>query len=588
MTAWASSATGITLALLALPAAAQPVQLIPVQRPQIPAIVQSPASPAPGGESGAVDPGPVQVAPLRAPDPSSVGTLTGEAGGGFGDAMWLGSDRAVVERALPLLEPVRGSAAARSMQVRLLLSAADVPDGQPVAKSFLGLRVERLVALGQVEAGLALAKLAPASLGDPKLARAAADAAWLRNDTSTGCALAQRWVREDLDPYWLKAGFLCRVLDNDLNAAGLSLSLLREQGIDDPGFVALADVLTNPKAGKLESLSQPGPLTLAMLRASKRPAPADAYVDAPPAVQAALLDLAGGDPEQRLLAAEGAEAAGALSGEALAKAYAAVAFAPDERRDPAATVAKLENNPARSRALLYQAAAAQTVPVARAEALRRAWAQAARGGQFAGMARATLPLMRDLPPSEELGFAATDIYRALLAAGEPRPARQWYAWARARPAEADPEAAGMVTAVWPLALLVDAGGSSGFDTNRWQAWLDSQKDVAVPVRQHRAATILFAAEALGYVVPDAAWADLPPTPATARAPSPVALRGFQRAVDGGRRGETVLYALLVLGRAGPAGVDVATLAAVMGGLRKVGLDGDARALALEAALARGV
>ncbi len=594
MTGWVSSAAAAALALLVLPASAQPIQLIPAQRPQVPLIVQpsgeTPAQAVPEGERPAVESAPVQVVPLQAPDVSSVGTLTDEAAGSYGPDMWRGSDRAQVERGLLLIEPTRGSAATRAMQLRLLRTAATVPEGQPIAKSLLGLRVERLVALGQVEAGLALSRLAPATLNDPRLARAAADAAWLRNENASACTTAQRWVREDLDPYWLKSGFLCRVLDNDLNAAALSLTLLREQGIDDTGFLTLADILVNPRAGKLESLTQPGPLNLAMLRATKRPTPADAFADAPPAVQAALLDLAGGDADQRVIAAEGAETAGALAGDALAKAYAAITFTPEEKRDPTASLAKLDANPARARALAFQAAAAQSVPIVRAEALRRAWVLAARNGQLPAMADATLPMTRELPVSEELGFAAADIYRALVAAGDQRAARQWYAWARARPAEVDKDAAATVASIWPLVLLADAGGSNGFDPARWQAWVESQKDIAALLRQRRSATLLFAFEALGYAVPDSAWADVPPNAAAAseRAASPVAVRGMQRAADGARRGETVLYALLVLGRGGPAGLDAATLGTVLASLRKVGLDSDARALALEAALARGV
>jgi hypothetical protein len=592
MTGWASKAAATTLALLAAPVMAQPVQLIPGQRPAVPAIVQpaqAPAGPAEPAESPAASPGAVEVAPLQAPDPSAVGTLTDGAEGSYGVDLWRGSTRAQIERLIPLLEPARGSAATRRMQVRLLRTAAAVPAGQPTVKSLLGLRVERLVALGQVQAGLDLAQLAPPTLSDPRLARAAADAAWLRGDTAAGCALAQRWVREDLDPYWLKAGFLCRVAENDFAAAALSLTLLREQGIDDPGFLTLADLLVNPRAPKLESLTRPSPLNLALLRASKRPVPADAYADAPPAVQAALLDLPGGEPDLRVAAAEGAVATGALAGEALAKAYAAVPFSTDEKRDPAATAAKLETNQPRVRALLYQAAAAQSVPVARAEALRRAWAQAARGGRLPIMVEATAPLARELTPSEELGFAGADLFRALLATGDLRAARQWYAWARARPAEVDTDAAALTAGGWPLILLTDAGGSAGFDAARWEAWAESQKDVAAPVRERRAVTFLFAAEALGYAVPDSAWAAMPANLATAeRAPSPVALRGLQRAAEANRRGETVLYAALVLGRDGPAGLDPAALGTVIPSLRKVGLENDARALALEAALARGL
>jgi hypothetical protein len=55
-----------------------------------------------------------------------------------------------------------------------------------------------------------------------------------------------------------------------------------------------------------------------------------------------------------------------------------------------------------------------------------------------------------------------------------------------------------------------------------------------------------------------------------------------------RRGETVLLALLALGPGGPATATADTLSEVAAALRAVRLEKDARRLALEAALARGV
>jgi len=54
-----------------------------------------------------------------------------------------------------------------------------------------------------------------------------------------------------------------------------------------------------------------------------------------------------------------------------------------------------------------------------------------------------------------------------------------------------------------------------------------------------------------------------------------------------RIGETVLFALLVLGPQGPAASDPVTLATVVDALRHVGLDAEARRVALEALMANG-
>ena len=54
-----------------------------------------------------------------------------------------------------------------------------------------------------------------------------------------------------------------------------------------------------------------------------------------------------------------------------------------------------------------------------------------------------------------------------------------------------------------------------------------------------------------------------------------------------RVGETVLFSLIALGDRGPGLSDPAALAEALAALRQIGLQADARALAIDAALANG-
>jgi hypothetical protein len=63
--------------------------------------------------------------------------------------------------------------------------------------------------------------------------------------------------------------------------------------------------------------------------------------------------------------------------------------------------------------------------------------------------------------------------------------------------------------------------------------------------------------------------------------------GLRDAARAGQRGETVALAMLALGDAGPAGASALTLGLVVRALRAVGLDDDARAIALEALIEGG-
>jgi hypothetical protein len=595
MTGWASKAALLLTTAIALPALAQPVQLVPLprgNRGEVPAIVQPavPAAAASGSETDAAskpDSGPIEVSTLSLPDPSNVGTLGGDAG--YGDDLWAGADRKMVERLVTLLPLNEQSAAARDMARRLLLTAARVPAGKPQAKSLIGLRADRLAAMGMAEAALGLARAAPSTLGDPKLARATAEAALLNNETKDACGVQQAWVREDSDPYWVKLGLLCRAADGDMNSAALVLSLVREQGIDDPAFLALGDLLTGVRGAKLDSLQQPSAMHAMLLRIAKRQPPADAWTTASPQVIPLLLDGATADADLRIAAAERAVAAGTLPPAALAKLYAGLNFPAEDRRDIPATVKKLSATPVRATALLYQAAAGQSVQVAQADLLKRLAGLAAERGVLSAVAGAVQPLLANMTPSEEVGFASPDLIRLALAAGDTRTAQRWYRWAVVRTAEQDKVTNEALRAAWPLAVL------SGLETNGvqpagWQRWLATLDSLSGEERQRRAALLLSLADALGLAVPadllvdtlgaDNAKGEMPPPPFT--------LRGLQQAADAGRRGETLLYTLLALDSSGPAVLDSGSTATIVAALRKVGLESDARRIALDKALAGGL
>ena len=70
--------------------------------------------------------------------------------------------------------------------------------------------------------------------------------------------------------------------------------------------------------------------------------------------------------------------------------------------------------------------------------------------------------------------------------------------------------------------------------------------------------------------------------------SACSLAFFDIATTNLRVGETILLSLLVLGEAGPAQANPTVLHKVIKSLRNVGLDREARALAVEAAVASGL
>jgi hypothetical protein len=390
-------------------------------------------------------------------------------------------------------------------------------------------------------------------------------------------------LRVSQDPEWLKSSVLCRARAKETAEAHLALSLLRDQGVDDAPFLTLATALLAGAKPRLDKLAQPTALHVALLRETAAALPAGPPADASPAALAAIAALPGASPEQRLAAAERAEAAGALPTADLARLYAATEFSEAERRESADRISG-----ARAAAWHFQTVAAKTEPAARAEALRRALALGRDRGLYATAARANLAALRALAPSPELMPFAADILRALVAAAEEARAAEWWQALRAATAESD-EAAAAVAAAWPLAMVAGIADAGWNDTlyERWQAALRG-RDKDDPARRDAALFVMALGEALGAPPAAARWEDVYALRADENGVAPAALLGLPRAVAAGARGETVLLALLALGEGGAERAGIGTLAAAVAALRRVGLERDARRIAVEAALARGL
>lgn len=556
----------------------------PLVRPDpAPAPIAAPRAAAP-----AVRPQQVQVGELAAVDPSVAGLLD-ETNGGLGANMWAGSDRARIERLLPRLPMGTLSPSIQDLARRLLLSAAAVPEGAAVAPSLLGLRVERLMAGGHIAEVNELLELAAAAVDDPALSRAEVDAMLLAGDNAGACGRVPGLVRSDPRPYWIKALAFCRALDNDAGAVSLALALLRDQGqAGDQAFFTLIAALTGDGQARVTTLIDPSPLHLAMLRAARQTIPADAVAGARPAILWAIATSPNDELSVRVDAAERAEAAGALSASVLADIYAAVPYSED---DIGVALQRAAEQPgAMSNALLYQAGVVWESEALRAAALQRSW-QVARdsGAGFGTAARISLEQVRNIVPDAALSWFAHDAGRSLIAAGDIDLAWAWLETLQ-RAGATDAHALATARALWPLLQVADPEGAFMRDPGRARQWWRELPPAEDTAAIERRALLFTLYEALGDDLPEAAWDPLFAAPLTVDTyqPSPAVSHALRDAADAGRLGETVLLALLALGDSGSEGAGAATLHLVIDALRRVGLAAEARAIALEAALAQGL
>lgn len=583
---------GLFFALPALGQQPLPVPPVPTQQrlepvpltPLVPAPLVAPRTPAPPERTQQV-----QIGQLADVDPSVAGLLD-ETNGGLGKAMWAGSDRERIERLLPRLPMGTLSPAIQDLARRLLLSTAAVPEGKRLTPSLLGLRVERLMAGGHIDLVNELLELAAASLDDPSLSRAEVDAMLLAGDNSGACSRVSSLVRSDPLPYWTKVLAFCRALDNDNGAVSMAVALLRDQGhVDDQAFFTLVSALAGNSTAQITSLIDPEPLHLAMLRAAQQTVPADAVAGARPAILRAIAKAPSDELGVRIEAAERAEAAGALSTNVLAEMYAAVPYTGDEIDVALQTAAADEG--AKANALLYQAALFWEGDAMRATALQRAWQRTqASGTGFGTAARVSLEITRQIAPHPDLMWFAYDAGRALIAAGDYDLAWAWLEAASVEGAKENTHAAEVAYNFWPLMQMADPEGAFMRDPERFRGWWRDLPVLESTQATDNRALLYTLYEALGDALPNAAWDPLfsAPLTVTAYQPSLAVSHALREASNAGRLAETVLLALVALGDVGSEGADPATLFNVVQALRRVGLTTEARKIALEAVVARGL
>ena len=554
----AAAQLGPPLRLLPPPPGAAPAE--PAQGP-----APAPAQPAPPTPSPATDPS-IRSAPLAPVDAAWAGAL-GDGEHPLPESMWQGTPRSFVAAALPQLQPT-SSPELQSLAHRLLLSNAVAPAGQdaPDRPSLAALRVERLIALGEIDGALAVLEALPAETHTDALDHARVELYFAKNDVATGCSRVQEGIDRYQGTWWDRALIACQALAGDAAKARLGLSLLAEQNAPpDHVFDALIAAVGG-RPMRLTSLPEPSPMLVALVAAAKLPLPAEAVAAADlPSLRA----WAGNEaipPLQRLAAAERATALGALPPAALGDLYAKVEFKPDEL-GAAIRQGKAPTDP-RDRALLYQVARTDPAAAVRATALKALLAEARKRGDFITTARLVAPILAELPPSDDLAPFAPDAVRALYAGGRPEAAAPWLIHA----------APG--TAPLLLALTKPPGGDA-----------PQARDVigaAASREPGQARMLLSAMTALGLPVAPADWAPLIAPPQSATLPGAALWLDQQQAAAGGRVGETVLDTLL-LARAGDRlSSEPVVIARAVSGLKQVGLEDDARALAMEAALESGL
>jgi hypothetical protein len=498
---------------------------------------------------------PVASEPLAPPAPGwSAGVAPPDALSG---TLWRGTSRAVAKLLLTRL-PDTPSVSLQSLERRLLLSPAAAPEGPDEGETGLpALRAAALLRLGELDAvRVAITAIPQPERGTAMPLAVAADA--IGGDVERACASVRETVRRNQSAFWQSALVACQGLQGETDQASLGMQILAdEQGSHEDALTAAVDALAGrPAPERITRAQRLDPLTLRLLvKAGRELTPG--LIDALGPDLALCLALDEGAPAvARLTAAERAARLGALPPDRLGELYSTQTAVGEPGSLPA-----LDH--ARRFAAIAKAGST-------AERLRRIgeFTEAFGGPKTEGFglaARLVLPALREIAPDPSLAGSAPLVARLLLAAGDSAAARGWSILA----AESEERRMRLL-----LALASGRGEPS----------VDESEIGQLP--------LLFTLfSALGEPLGAADWAHLPTAAWSAAgppSPPPAAWLELAEAARARRVGETVLASVIVSSPAGRLSTDPVGLFAAVSSLRQVGLEADARRLAVEAALAAGL
>jgi len=503
-------------------------------------------------------PAPIQQTQLRDLSPWNVSALS-RADGALPQDLWNRSDPAFLAALFDRLPAVYESPAALALARRVLLSGGDAPRGDSVEAAR-----KRFEALGKMGAAEELAIMAAGSTAartDATIAQYAAQAELARGRRTDACARGRgAEVGETAPAFLLRLRAYCAATAGDRAAADLALDLARQQNAEDAWYTAAVAAAGGAPPSRPPTARYDNSLSTALSLAGQlRPGP-NPLNDAS---TLALLTLARNEqaPQpHRVQAAAAAYQRGALS-------------ADDARAIMRATPPEMTSGLPPIAAALRQVEAAPGTLEA-ATAIAAALRQAGTPAEFHATAQFFRSDIANLTAAPDQ--AAALLYaRAALIVGDVQLGQRLVAAARQSGVD---EAA---LAPLDAALAALAGPRNDQGAMALQRRID--RGASQPRAAARDVAIL---AALGVPVSGPVqnflFEHAPQGGARAETGAMLALAA---AVERGAVGEGALLAVAAAGQGGFARLDAESLERIIRALRGLGLEGEARRVAVEAILA---
>jgi hypothetical protein len=522
--------------------------------------------------------GSLVVQTLGGLDAASIGTLDSTSGG-LGSNMWQGASPERVLTLLKYLPVSRKSPQMQELSRRLLLTAAAVPQGLENPTELLQLRLGKLREAGLVSEAIALVNKINPSQITPDLSMTAVNLMLLQGDITKACEEVDRGKEQSKAPFWIKLEVFCNVKAGNFEKAELGVTLLDEQSQKDALFFGLFDRLAGGKS-ELPQTDEPiTPLHFAMLREGNLPISYNKMQKSGYEFLWALAVEKSADKKERLRAAYRSLAIGSIPASLVRQLIIESA-----EKDDTGPVGRI--------ASLYRQAFAEKDIAQKPIPLKSLWEEAYRDGSYFAASNLTLPMLESVPASQTDDDFELDAVRNLLEAQDIPGAQNWERIVRRAALRGTEEernnARRRITRVDAYMLISGTPGIARWSGDSFDLGAFAETDALD--KGENIGILLTVLEEFGETIPNDLWTkalNLGQVPRLSYA-NLVIEKNLEMAAEAGRVGETVALALTVLGEGGPSQISTTTLATVLSALKTIGMEKEARQLALEAAILRDI
>ncbi len=563
----------------------QPISIIPLEELENEPIETVVPEPEPTLQEDEQEQTTLEIVSLPEVNEQGAGLLVAGTGG-FAADIWEGSDGRVVATLLPQITGDSGSAVLTSLARRLLLSTT-VP---PVSDSddFLEMRIERLVALGMHTEAAQLVSRISKKVRTTTIRNALVDAHFLSGANEQACDRIHELLLEEDNAELSRALIFCQRLAGENAAAELSLTILRETGVE-PGdkFLELDRSLVSGEPVTVSSLDNLDPLLFAMTLAVGGEIAEISVSNVPAAVLRAFAMREQIPLDLRLSAAESAVARGLMDPSILRDLYIDAAGTENVSFD----LVLSDLRGPMSRAQLYQLASKQILVADRLRTislmLQFTREERDRSGYLAA-ARASAPEVSRIRPSPDTAWLAGDAVRVLLGAGAVDAAMRWWPIIESH-TESAQLTENELDRLWIL-LRLGSGTTLELNAERVDRWVSGLQSAESDETSDDTAQMFALLDALDdeiaeKLLPKVLLHTAEPAAANLRSEHLLAL---VNATENGRTGEVILLSLILLGNGELNDADPVSLYFVVRSLMQSGFENEARMLAVETKLADGL